>query len=507
MNNNLQNSNLIVRNGFYLAVRMLIVLFLAFFTTRITLQVLGAEKFGIYNIVGGIIALFAIISMPIRDSLQRFFNIEHGKGGDNENVVFFTSVRVVRQMIILISVLYETIGLFAINYVIKYPENEWLTVNIIFQMTVIANILNFSFLPYLAYLFSKENMGVPAMCEIISSIFKLLLLFIIPYIPVDILIPYTSIFLLTNGILYFFYKVYCKTKYSECFLYMKYDKTLQKSMLIFSKWSFIEAVAGITIIYVSNIFINIFGGILYNTAYGISKQLQDAVGSFSLNVLKASDPQIMSNTASNNNIYRDQLVLTTLKVSFLGVAFVSIVFHFDGLWLLKIWLGDVPCYVVEFSNVALLTVIFISMNLPLRTLIMATGKIRSYFMIYGIECTFIILLMFILLKLGSPVITVMYLIMSSSIIIFISGIIIVSKVSTISISVIIKNIFLLMMVLFFVITTYYITIEFIMFEGKLLHFCISVIASLLSLFISTYFIALNKVEKEKFNYILDKIIK
>lgn len=505
MSNKYQNSNLVVKNGVYLAARMLLVLFLAFFTTRISLQVLGDEKFGIYNIVGGVIAIFAIISMPIRDSLQRFLNVEAAKDESNSNVVFSTSVRIVRLMILVIVVLYETIGLFVINYVIKYPEDEHFTINVIFQMTVISNILSFSYLPYLSFLFSKENMRIPAICEIVASVFKLVLLLLIPYIPVNVLIPYTGIFLLTNTILYIFYRKYCEKKYAECNLTGKYSKSLQKRMLSFSRWSVIEAVAGITITYVSNILVNVFGGILYNTAYGISKQLQDAVVSFSLNVLKASDPQIMSNTATNNNNYRDQLILTTMKVSFLGVAFVSIVFHYDCPFLLSIWLKEIPNYVIEFSKVALITVVFTSIGLPLRTLIMATGRIKAYFLAYGFDSVFIILTMFILLKLGFPVIAVMYLILTSSVIMFIVGVIIVSRISSICVSRILSNLVPSLVVVGIVAIVYFITYKFFVLDNIIIRFIISFVLSLCTLISASYLIALNKAEKDKVKHMIVRL--
>lgn len=315
MSNKFQNPNLVVKNGVFLFLRFLLVLFLGFFTTRLTLQVLGDEKFGIYNIVGGIIAIFAIISMPVRDSLQRFFNVEFSQENRAPGTVFYTSVRIVRVMIIVITFLYETVGLYLINDVIKYPATETLAVNIIFQISVIANLFGFIALPYISLLYSRENMSIPAVCEIVGAIIRICLLYLIPFVPVNVLIPYSCIFLITNIGLYLFYLVYCRSNYSDCFANNGVDKELQKNMLGFSGWSFVEAVAGIAQTYVSNVFINVFGGVLYNTAYGISKQLQNAVVSFSSNVLKASDPQITSSTATNNSVYRDQLVITTSKIS------------------------------------------------------------------------------------------------------------------------------------------------------------------------------------------------
>lgn len=504
MLNRFQNPNLVLKNGVFLGLRFFLVLFLAFFTTRITLQVLGDEKFGIYNIVGGIISVFAIVSLPVRDSIQRFLNVEFTKEEKDPNLVFCTTVRIVIYMIVVITVLYETIGLYFINYVIHYPREEHFAVNVIFQITALANIFGFANLPYLSLLFARENMEIPAICEIIGAVIKLIFLYVIPFIPMDALIPYSSIFLITNLLLYGFYRCYCEKKYSECRLSHKYDKTLQGSMLRFSGWSFVEAVAGITLTYVSNIFINIFGGVLYNTAYGISKQLQNTVVNFTTNVLKASEPQITSSTTINNDLYRNQLVMTTVKVSFLGAFFVYIAFHFYGILMLNLWLEKVPDYVFEFCDLSLLGIVFTCVSQPLRALILATGRIKGYFLAYGIISAIAMVLMFGFLKMGAPVIFVMYILLTTGIVSFFLAIIVVNLVTTIKYVYFIRNI-LGSMITLIIITIIYSIINNNMKEDHI-SFLLSVFISFLVLIIMGYFVAFNDNEREKTKEIVNKVI-
>lgn len=503
MSNKFQNPNLVVKNGVYLCLRFLLVLFLGFFTTRLTLQVLGDEKFGIYNIVGGIIAIFAIISMPVRDSLQRFFNVEFSQESRAPGTVFYTSVRIVRIMIIVITILYETVGLYLINDVIQYPAAETLAVNIIFQISVIANLFGFIALPYISLLYSRENMSIPAVCEIVGAIIRIGLLYLIPFVPVNVLIPYSCIFLITNIGLYLFYLVYCRRNYSDCFEKNGVDKELQKSMLGFSGWSFVEAVAGIAQTYVSNVFINVFGGVLYNTAYGISKQLQNAVVSFSSNVLKASDPQITSSTATNNSTYRDQLVMTTSKISLLGVAFVYLIFHFDGEYLLDIWLDKVPLYAFEFCEMAILATVFTSISLPFRTLIMATGRVKGYFLTYGVVSIISMVIMFTLLKWGYPMITVMYILLISNFIMFIAAVIYSFYYTKLSLLFVFKNIVLTLFALL-ISGLAYCYLRVLLNDG-LGGILLSSALSFITLLISTYYFALSKIERFKINQLIKKI--
>lgn len=505
MTNKFQNPNLVIKNGVYLLIRMLLVLFLGFFATRLTLQILGDEKFGIYNIVGGIIAAFAIISMPIRDSLQRFFNVEYANENYNPSTVFYTSARIVRLMVLIIIILYETVGLYIINFVIQYPAEETLAVNIIFQISALTSIFGFIELPYVSLLFSRENMNVPALCEIIGAAFKIILLYLIVYVPINVLIPYACIFLVINWTRFEFFRFYCKKHYVECFTSKELSDTLKKGMLSFSGWSFIEAVAGISLTYVSNVFINVFGGVLYNTAYGISKQVQNAVVSFSTNVVKAAEPQITGGTATNNTRYRDQLLMTTVKVSFLFIAYVYIVLHFDGELLLGLWLGNIPQYTIEFCDLMMLSIVFTSISLPFRTLIMATGNVKGYFLSYGIVSLVAMVLMFVLLTMDYPIIVVLYIIAACSFIMLIMAVIYSHKGASINVKYVINNIALSVVPL--VITAGGYQLIRLNIDNNSVGFVLALFISAVLIIVTTYMIAFNKAEKAKVKQIIEKIIK
>lgn len=506
MSNQHQNSNLVIKNGVFLFFRLLLVLFLGFFATRLSLQVLGDEKFGIYSIVCGIIALFAIISMPIRDSIQRFLNVEFAKNSIVPSIVLRTAIRLNAAMILFISILYETVGLVLINYVIKYPAEEQLAVNIIFQISVLTNIFGFAALPYVSLLFAKENMGVPAVCEICGSLLKIGLLYTIPFIPINALVPYASVFLIVNIVPYVFYIYYCNRNYPESFKNAgAIDNSLKKNMLSFSSWSFLEAISGIALTYVSNVFINIFGGVLYNTAYGISKQLQNAVVSFSSNVLKASDPQIISNTTIENYGYRDRLLMATAKISLIGTAFAYIVFHYYGEILLELWLNDIPLYAIEFCELSILATVFASVTLPFRTSIMASGNIRNYFITYFVISLLSMVIMYVVLKMGSPMIAVMY-------IIAISGL--VMTLVTILFSYLEAKINIVYITLETLRSVAVIIITSVSVKGMIFIWGLGLSASIASicigalvLFLTTYMLALNNQDKQRVRNIVSMIYK
>lgn len=439
MRQNIANPTLILKNGGFLFVRLLFVMAIAFYTTRLTLQILGDSDYGINNIVGGVISVFAIISMPITGALQRFFNVEFTKGDIEGRVVFTSSVRIIAFLAIGMTILYETVGLIVINEVLNYPLGRQWAVNVVFQFAVLTNLLYFFTLSYSSLLYAKEDMGVPATIEIVMALLKLGLLIIIPFVSIDFLVAYGVMLFLVSAVQLLFYFIYCRRKYAEATLCKETDSRLQKDILKFAGWSSINSIAGISVTYISNVLLNVFGGVLYNTAYGLSMQLTNAVMSFSTNVMKAVDPQITSTTVAGQDTYRNKMVISTIKVCILVSGFVYVLFCFYGDFLLRIWLGRVPDYVYSFCCVSLLNILFTSIVLPLRTIIMATGRIQRLFVNYGLISLVAMLLMYALLWLECPPIVVMYVICAVGVTYFFNALWIVRNLTSLHALTIIKE--------------------------------------------------------------------
>ena len=225
--------------------------------------------------------------------------------------------------------------------------------------------------------------------------------------------------------------------------------------------------------------------------------------SFSSNVLKASDPQITSSTATNNSTYRDLLVMTTSKISLLGVAFVYLIFHLDGEYLLDIWLDKVPLYAFEFCEMAILATVFTSISLPFRTLIMATGRVKGYFLTYGVVSLTSMVIMFALLKWGYPMITVMFIILISNVIMFIAAVMYSFYYTKLSLIFVFKNIVLTILALLISGLVYYYLR--VLFNDSIGGILLSSSLSLLMLLITSYLIALSPIERTKFNQLISRI--
>jgi O-antigen/teichoic acid export membrane protein len=504
MSHIIKDPNLIVRNGIYLSLRLILVLIASFYITRLTLDILGDVDYGINNIVGGITVIFAIITMPLLTTIQRFFNVEFAKNKYNETVIFNTSKKLIFSIIILLIILYETIGLYLIKNVINIPEKRQTVALYVYQISVVTNLLTFLYIPYQALLFSKENMGVLAYTEVGLSLFRIILLLIIPFITLDYLISCSLILLFGHFFIFVYYYHYCKKKYSEIFQNKSNDKELFKQMFNFSSWGTIESISGIAINYGTNFILNVFGGVLYNTAYGISRQVSNGVLSFTTNLLKVFDPQISGSHAIGDYSYRNKLVVLAIKISFLLIGFIFIVFAFDGEYILNIWLKDTPSFALEFTLIMMLASIFSSISLPLRTLIVASGKIKEYFIGYGLINLIAILTMLLLLMYSFPIISVMYIYFIQSFIITVYALVILKIKISFPVFIISKVVIYDCIVLTITGVLYHILDHY--FSHGVLNLCLKISGAFIFLIICSYLLILDKIEKKNVVYKLKNYI-
>lgn len=490
-----RNPKLIATNGIYLVLRMLFVLFLSFYITRLALAYLGDEDFGINDVVGGITVIFAIITMPLTNTVQRFLNVEFVRQKYDPVVVFSTCRRLIYILSIILIVLYETIGLYLINYVIKIPDGKMWAANVVYQISIVTSLASLMYLPYQSLMYSRENMKICAYAEMGLSIFRLVMLIVLPCISVNHLIGYALILCFGYSLIFLFYYVYSKTHYTEIVSRGRSDMALLKNILGFSGWNLLESVSGIVSTYGTNIIINIFGGVLYNTAYGISKQISHAVTSFTINVLKAVEPQITSSHVENNISYRDNLLMKAISSSFLMIGFIYVIFWFSGELVLKLWLVKTPAYTLDVIRFTLLACVFTGVVLPLRCLILATGQIKEYFIgILTLTLVSISLMYFLLIE-DMSVVLVFAILLGLEILKFLLAILVVKlkinfKASRLFIT-LLKCITGLTLLFFMCKVIYGLPIS------EILHMMISIITGFVILLGLIAFITFNKVERKK----------
>ena len=445
--NKLRNPHLIMTNGLILAFRLFLVLIMGFYATRLALAVLGDVDFGIYSVVGGLISMFAIITLPLSATIQRYLNVELANDKGDISKVFCTAFVMTMILSLILFLAFELIGAPCVLYLLNIPIERSNITNWVYQTCILSSILALFVLPFKSLLYAKEEFGVCAYIELFFSFFKLVVVYFIPYIGIDYLLAYALLFPFAQAADLFASYYFVKKKMPQIEIRLNYDINLLKQMGFFSGWSFVESASGIILTYGTNILINIFGGVLFNTASGIAKQVSNAVNSFSINAAKAIEPQITSSQVVEDNSYRNSLLMISVKAIYILLGFMVVVFYFESASIFEIWLQDTPKYAIDFTIVMLLSCPFIGAVLPLRSLILATGRIKRYFIWYGVISALFMFAIFFILFIGCPVIYATILYSISSVAYLILALWELSKLTDFPVVILSRSIFIMSFVL------------------------------------------------------------
>lgn len=374
----------LAKNTLFLTMRMLILMAVNLYTSRVLLKALGVEDYGIYNAVGGIVTMFSIISGSITAAITRYITFELGKGNQERlSRIFSTAVLIQCILAIIVLVFAETVGLWFLNSQMNIPENRMIAANWVFQFSIITFFINLISVPYNAAIIAHEKMKAFAYISIYEGIAKLAIAFLIAISPIDALIFYA----LTLCILYIsirgIYTVYCKRKFSECTIRLVIDKPLMKEMFGFAGWNFIGAASGILRDQGGNIIINIFCGPAVNAARGIAYQVNNAVNSFLTSFTTALHPQITKSYAAEDKAYFNSLLYKGAKFSYYILFIISLPLMLNVNQVVMLWLGQNPEYTTNFIILVLVLTMSESISMPLITAMLATGKIKTYQIIVG----------------------------------------------------------------------------------------------------------------------------
>lgn len=379
MTNNSTNSKRIAKNTLALYARMLFLMIISLYTSRVILQTLGVEDFGIYNVVGSFVALFALVSKSLSGAASRFFNFEMGKGDKEKlKIVFSSTVTIQIALAIIIIILAESLGIWFINYKMIIPAERLYAANWCFQLSVFTFSNNLITIPYNAAIIAHEHMKAFAYVSIFEGIGKLLISFLIMISPIDRLIFYAILLCLLQFIIRAIYRNYCKKHFEECTYQFIFDKTFLKRILSYSGWGLIGSTAGILRNQGINILLNLFFGPTVNAARAVANQVLHAVNGFVTNFMTAVRPQIVQSYAANNFDYLNQLIIKSSKFSYCLYFLLSLPVITNVNFLLGLWLKQVPEHSATFVQLTLVFTLISTLTHPLSIAQAATGKIRNY---------------------------------------------------------------------------------------------------------------------------------
>lgn len=353
------------------------------YTSRIVLEVLGVDDFGLYNVIGGVVTMFSLISGSLSSSISRFLTFELGKGDKTQlQKIFSASINIQLIISLIIFVLSEVIGVWFLNTQMTISEERLDAANWVLQCSIFTFIINLISIPYNALIIAYERMKVFAYISILEVSLKLVVVYLLMVAPFDKLKAYACLLLGVSLLIRFIYGFYCKRNIPECKYICIYDKNLLSSMIKFAGWNTIGVSSAVLKDQGVNIVINLFCGPAVNAARAISVQVNTAVNSFITNFMTALNPQITKSYAAKDFQYMKTLVQQGTRLSFY-MLLLSIPILIETETILSLWLTIVPEHTVLFVRLILILAMCESLSGTLITAMLATGNIRNYQIVVG----------------------------------------------------------------------------------------------------------------------------
>ena len=396
------NNKRIAKNTLLLYFRMLFMMVIGLYTSRVILDKLGEVDFGIYNVVGGFVTMFAIISGAMTSATQRFLSFEIGKGKEgNVKGIFSTMVYIHLFLAFIVLVVGEAVGVWFLNSHMNFPADRYDAANWVFQLSLLVFILNVINVPYNGALIAYEKMSAFAYFSIFDAVFKLAICYVITLTPFDKLVVYAVLMAFIQILLLVMYFVYCRFKFSECRFTGKFNKEYGKNVGSFVGWNLIGSLSGIAKEQGVNVVLNMFFGPAVNAARGIAYQVLSKLNGFVTNFQMALNPQIIKNYASGERDNMYKLVFRGAKLSYLLLLTLSLPVVIEASLILGLWLKKVPDYTVVFLQITIFTALLNTLSNPLVISMHASGKVKDYQIVVGGLSLLTLPVVYVALKMGA----------------------------------------------------------------------------------------------------------
>lgn len=400
------NSNQkIAKNAIYLYLRILINLFLGIYSSRVVLQALGVEDYGIYNIVGGVVVLFSFLNDSLQAATQRFLNYEMGQNNERGiKNIFQTAIYIHIILVIVLFLLSETVGLYVVNYQLTLPSERNDAANIVFQLSVLCTLVGIIRIPFNALIIAYEKMSFYAYLSIIETLLKLVTIICLLYVAFDKLILYALIILFIVTLITICFIVYCKMTIPHISLRPKIHRVVYRKMLSFTGWTLFGSMANITASQGVNICMNHFCGVIINAGIGVASQLNGIVYQFVSNMQLAFNPSLVQYYSSGEYEQLRSLLYKSSRYSFYLILLFALPLILNSDFVLRVWLGDsVPPYSNTFLIIILFCSILDAISGPLWVTVQAAGQIKKYQLVISSIILLNLPLVYLILKLdGSP---------------------------------------------------------------------------------------------------------
>lgn len=379
-----ENNKRIAKNTLFLYFRMMLTMLVSLITVRIVLKTLGVTDFGIYNVVGGVVAMFSVLSGTMATASQRFFAFELGTNNITQlKKTFSMTMTIYALLALVIFSLAETVGLWFLNTQLTIPATRMEAAKWVYQFSVFSFITTILTIPYNAAIIAHERMKMYAYVSILEVTLKLAIVYLLVLFSFDKLTLYAILIFVINIVVTYVYRTYSKLKFEECEYFFHWDRKLFNELISYSSWNLFGSLAGAFSNQGINIVLNIFFGPVVNAARGIAYQMSNAINQFVSNFMTATNPQIVKYYALGDRKQMLKLVFQSSKLSYLLLFILSMPILIETQFIFNLWLSEVPEYVILFSRLIIIIALIDSLSLPLMAAAQSTGQIMKYQVIVG----------------------------------------------------------------------------------------------------------------------------
>lgn len=399
------NSKRIARNTIYLYIRMLFLMCISFFTTRIILDKLGVHDYGVYNVVSGLAISFSFFSSSLTNATQRFLTVAVSKNDINEGMKVMSQHLIVYGIIsIILIIISELVGGWFINEKLNFSHDKLWVVQWVFHISVLTVIIGLISIVFNSMIIAHEDMKIYSYVSIFDGVMKLIIVYLLGIIPYDSLFVYSLLMMFITLLTQFVLFIYCFKKYPECRFIWCWDITLIKKTFSFISWNVVGAISATICEQGISILSNLFFGPIVNAASGIASQINGAIFRLSTNFLISLQPQMVKSYVQKEKDYLIKLLFNSSRFS----LYLLWIFVFPVFWgsdnLLRLWLVDIPEWTNSFVRWALVISLIAILKQPVWMIIIASGRLKKYIIYSNLAMILLFPMVYMFLKLGySPI--------------------------------------------------------------------------------------------------------
>lgn len=492
----------IAKNTLFLYFRMILLMAVSLYTSRVVLATLGIEDYGVYNVVGGFIGMLAFLNGAMSGSTQRFITIELERGDENSLQKAFSTCVIAHALIaVIVFVIAETIGLWFVLEKMVIPENRMIAALVVYQCSVITSIVQVMSFPYNADIIAHEEMSAFAYISIYEAIANLGVAFLIRVGHCDRLMLYAVALLVVKTSVILIYRTYCKRHFIESTVRKVFDRSLFKQIFSFTGWNLWGGMAGTLMGQGINVLLNLFFGPTVNAARGLAVQVQSAVQMFATNFQMAMNPQIMKTYATGEMNAMYSLIFRSAKFSFILLLCIMLPLVTEIDTILHLWLEHVPEYTNIFIALTLCICMIDSVSNPFMTASAATGRVKVYQSVVGGILLSIVPIAYLVLKLGGKPYSVFIVHTIIALVAFSARLVIVKKLINLSIHKYVFQVIVPCVTVLLPSAIIAVIIKHVMPRGLLYSFANMILVVIVTAVVS-FILGLSKNER---NFILEKI--